>query len=52
MYLGLAMIVRKFDLQLFDTDWERDVKVKRDCFLGLPGLDSRGVRVKVTGMRD
>lgn len=45
--MALATIVARFDLELFDTVWERDVQYTRDCFLGESGLSSRGVRVKV-----
>lgn len=43
------MLFRRFELELFDTIRERDVDLKRDCFLAecMPG--SLGVRVKVVG---
>lgn len=48
LYLTIAILFRpngpRFDL--FDPD-ESDVRVKHDFFLGLPKLDSKGVRVKV-----
>ncbi|KAI1345612.1 cytochrome P450 [Xylaria sp. FL0043] len=47
MYISLATILSRFELELFDTNWERDVKYSRDCFLGESRRDSPGIRVKV-----
>ena len=47
LYLVLAVIFRRFDLQLFDTIRARDVDTTRDFFLGQPSADSMGIRVKV-----
>lgn len=47
MYMSLAVILTRFDLELYDTEWERDVYYSRDCFLGEPAPDSPGIRVKV-----
>ncbi|KAI9760261.1 MAG: hypothetical protein M4579_001775 [Chaenotheca gracillima] len=47
LYLAIAAIFRRFDLQLFDTNWDRDIKITKDCFLGEPSSASPGVRVKV-----
>ncbi|CAL3965293.1 unnamed protein product [Diplocarpon coronariae] len=47
LYMALAMTIRRFDLELYDTVYERDIKVVRDCFLGEAGKNSLGVRVKV-----
>ena len=44
IYLGLAMVHRRFEMQLFETTRE-DVEVKRDLFLPLPKAGSKGVRV-------
>ena len=46
--MSLATILRRFDLQLFETFWERDVEYTRDCFLGESDRASPGIRVKVT----
>nr|POE87791.1 palmitoyltransferase akr1 [Quercus suber] len=46
MYLGIAAVVRNFDFEFFDFDQKRDLDVVRDCFIGLPSKESRGVRVK------
>lgn len=51
MYLGLATVLRRFELELFDTVRERDVDVVRDCFVGMPMPEAKGVRVKVLGKR-
>ncbi|CCD43671.1 similar to cytochrome P450 [Botrytis cinerea T4] len=45
IHLALAVVVSRFRIQLYETDFERDVMVKRDYFLPQPGSDSRGVRV-------
>ncbi|KAL2061941.1 hypothetical protein VTL71DRAFT_7319 [Oculimacula yallundae] len=50
LYIALAMIIRRFDLELHDTDYERDIKVVRDCFLGEATPGSQGVKVKVTAV--
>jgi hypothetical protein len=47
----MAAIFRRFDLQLFDTTFERDVETVRDCFLTEARLESQGIRVKVVGER-
>ncbi|EAW12447.1 cytochrome P450 [Aspergillus clavatus NRRL 1] len=47
MYLSLAAILPRFDMELYETDWERDVQYSRDCFLGEPDPRSPGMRVKV-----
>lgn len=46
--MSLATILCRFNLQLFETSWERDVAYTRDCFLGEPDRASQGIRVKVT----
>ncbi|KAK5999321.1 hypothetical protein QM012_005596 [Aureobasidium pullulans] len=47
MYMSLAAVLNRFELELFDTTWERDVAYSRDCFLGEPSKSSLGIRVKV-----
>lgn len=46
-HLAIAMVFRKLgaQMQLYDTDRERDVDIKHDFFVTNPSLDSRGVRV-------
>ncbi|KAK7697488.1 hypothetical protein SLS64_013500 [Diaporthe eres] len=50
MYIALAMLLRRVDLELYDVVRERDIDHHRDCFLGEPRDDTKGVRVKVLGM--
>ena len=47
MYLGIATLVSRFDMELHDFDQKRDLDIVRDCFIGLPSRASKGVRVKV-----
>lgn len=51
MYMSLAAVLTRFDLELHETDWERDVHYSRDCFLGEPDPKSAGIRVKVVADR-
>ena len=50
LYLATAIVFRKFDLQLFETGRE-DVDIVRDCFVGKPKVDSKGIRVSVVAER-
>jgi cytochrome P450 len=52
IYHASAAMLRRFDMQIFDTLRERDVDVCRDCFVGLPQKGSQGVRVKILGKRN
>ncbi|KAL2828557.1 cytochrome P450 [Aspergillus pseudoustus] len=52
MYLGIGVILRRFNFELFDVVEERDVRTMRDCFVGLESPQSRGVRFKVVGTRE
>lgn len=47
----LTALLRRFELQLYDTTKERDVDLVRDCFIGEPHPISIGVRVKVIALR-
>ena len=47
LYLEVAALVSRFDMELYDFDFARDLETKRDLFVGLPSKDSRGVRVKL-----
>jgi hypothetical protein len=49
MYLTLATIVRRFDMELFETTRE-DVTMVHDFFVAAPRLDSKGIRIKVTAL--
>lgn len=52
LHIALAMIIRRFELELVDTVYERDIKVVRDCFLGEAMPGSGGVKVRVVGVRN
>lgn len=45
IYLTLAAIFRRFDLELFETGRERDVDEARDLFIPYTRKESKGVRV-------
>ena len=47
MYIVIACLFRRFDLELYDTTRERDIDVARDCFIAEPSPKSTGVRVKI-----
>lgn len=46
LYLTLAAVFMSFDFELFRTT-KRDIEIRHDFFVGMPALDSQGVRVKV-----
>lgn len=46
LYLTVATVLSRFDFELHGTS-KRDVEVSHDFFVGMPALDSEGVRVKV-----
>lgn len=47
LYCVLSAIVMRFEFELFETTFERDVKAARDCFVGEPSKESKGIRMKV-----
>lgn len=47
MLICTAMLFRRFDFELCGVDRERDVDVKRDCFLGQSSRESRGIQTKI-----
>ncbi|RAH67304.1 cytochrome P450 [Aspergillus aculeatinus CBS 121060] len=47
--LSLATLIRRFDLELFETT-ARDVSPDWDCFVAYPPRDSLGTRIRVMGM--
>jgi cytochrome P450 len=51
LYLCVASLVVRFDLSLFDFNYDRDLKTVRDAFLGAPGKSAREVRVIVIARR-
>ena len=48
LYMALAYVFRRFDMELFETTEERDVLTTRDCFIGLTDVTSPGIRVRIT----
>ena len=51
LHLAFTTILRRFDLQLYETTKERDVDYVGDGFLGLHHPESLGIRVKVVEVR-
>ncbi|RFU72711.1 cytochrome p450 [Trichoderma arundinaceum] len=47
MYITIATLFLRFDLELFETYRGRDIDYVRDCFLAEASLQSQGIRVKV-----
>ena len=48
LYLVLAALFRRFELELYDTTLD-DVKMVRDKFVGNARAGSKGVRIVVKG---
>ncbi|KAG8526148.1 uncharacterized protein KY384_000141 [Bacidia gigantensis] len=51
MYHILAALMRRWELELYETERERDVDFVRDQFVSKPGKNGKGVRVRVVGER-
>ncbi|KAK6431203.1 hypothetical protein LTR95_012635 [Oleoguttula sp. CCFEE 5521] len=49
LYLTLATLFRRFDIELHSTTYARDVKVIGDCAIALLDPTSKGIRVKIMG---
>ncbi|KAG9232265.1 cytochrome P450 [Amylocarpus encephaloides] len=49
LFLALATIFRRYDLDLYDTKRARDIDLRHDNFLPQASLESRGVRVVIKG---
>lgn len=47
LYITLATITRRFDMENYETTVD-DVAIARDYFVGVPKLDSLGIRAIVT----
>lgn len=45
LYIVIACLFRRFNLDLYDTTRVRDIDVVRDCFIGESSPQSVGVRV-------
>jgi cytochrome P450 len=52
LYLVISSVFRRYDMELFDTVYERDVAVERDGIVGEPTPDSPGIRVKLVPEED
>ncbi|KAG6366820.1 hypothetical protein INS49_001001 [Diaporthe citri] len=50
LYLTVAHLLTRFEMELYETVWERDVEVLHDCFIGVTDMSSPGIRVKITSM--
>lgn len=46
LYIVVACLFRRFDLQLHETFRERDIDTARDCFIGETSPESVGVWIK------
>jgi cytochrome P450 len=51
MLMTLAAVFRRFDVELVDTVYERDVKIIRDCFIGEVDPKTKGVNIRVLAER-
>jgi cytochrome P450 len=49
LYFGLAMLWRRFRMEIYDTVEERDVLTTNDCFIGMTNLKSEGIKVRMVG---
>ena len=47
LYIVIAYVFQRLDLELYETTRERDIDIVRDCFFGETSLQSKGVRVKL-----
>ena len=52
LYLAFANVFRRFEMELFETVRERDIELRHDLFVPYPSLQSPGVRVLVTGLKE
>ncbi|KAI1337118.1 cytochrome P450 [Xylariaceae sp. FL0016] len=48
----LATLIQRFDFQVADTTWERDIAVSRESILTAPAFGSKGVKLELLGARD
>ncbi|KAH8772486.1 cytochrome P450, partial [Diaporthe sp. PMI_573] len=47
LYLTVAALVSRFDMELFDFDRARDLDVVRDKFIGMPSREARPIRFRL-----
>lgn len=50
LFLAVALLWRRFDLEIYDTTEERDVLTTHDCFLGMTDLKSEGIKARILGV--
>ena len=50
LFIIISSMLQRYDLELHDTEWKRDVELTRDCFIGMPRPGSQGVRVIIHGL--
>lgn len=53
LYVALATLAvhvlgpeSEVGMELYDVEYERDIKIQHDCLTGFPSLDSKGIRLK------
>lgn len=46
LYLTVAALASRFDMELFDFDRARDLDVVRDKFIGMPSREARSIRFR------
>ncbi|KAI0468832.1 cytochrome P450 [Xylaria cf. heliscus] len=49
--LTLATLVQRFDFEMDDTIWDRDVAIEAESMLTAPSKASKGIKVKPVGVR-
>lgn len=47
----LATLIERFEFQLVDTIWGRDVAIYRESLLTAPAFRSQAVKLKLVGLR-
>ena len=45
LYIAIATIFRRYDMELYDTIRERDINLAYDGFLPQPSRGNKGVRI-------
>ena len=48
----LASLIQRFEFEVVDTSWERDVRVARESILTAPAFESKGVKFSLSGYRE
>ena len=51
MFLATATLATRFDWEMYETTLD-DIVCKRDFFVAVADLDSKGVRARITSRRD